>query len=511
MANEASNTQGSSEEAPMRRKPPVDRKKLEKTRKELEVKARAESSSTVQYPEDGEAAVNPMETARARAEASLRDSVVEDLPESGTVVETGIETTVETGPVIDVETGPGTKIEPKKGEPEVVVKSDERLKDTTPVLELAPEPEKIVKAPEGTPNFLEAAYDTANQQAQEKKDSEKKSGGDSIPNPDREILDSLVVDLSQLDIQEANLIQRNKFAQTALETDATYQVIALRSAYSAGMKGLTFKDKDVLRNSSADPLNERKRFYSTVHDKIGPCSVGEMTFTEFLKVTAFDDLDTLLFGIFCQTYPGDTEFTVTCGKCHRPVQVKVKPASFIKVHDDAIFAWIDEVIKSQIKPMELLGRSLVHRTKRIILPKSKVVIDVRTASLQDHLNMLGFYTSASNIKGQRETFGSMIYIKDVFLPNIEAIRRTGKPVFAPLEDWAEKFRVVCDLPSEDADELNRCINEKESEYSVSHRLKAMPCPSCKEDIGDINIDIERLLVFRMEQTSTPSTSDNQTT
>jgi hypothetical protein len=109
----------------------------------------------------------------------------------------------------------------------------------------------------------------------------------------------------------------------------------------------------------------------------------------------------------------------------------------------------------------------------------------------------------------RETFGCMVYIDQVLVPNIQAIKQTGKAIYSKLEDFDEVFRVVCDL-KEDGDRLNGAINRREKKYAVTYRIKSIPCSACKEDMGEIPIDVERLLYFQMEESRRQAEAEEMT-
>jgi hypothetical protein len=386
-------------------------------------------------------------------------------------------------------------------------------------------------APEGTPSFLAAAYETAGAVGRgeivlptPRVPAPPPSPGSPplpiksaapIPRPidmnmaavpeagnsakDRELLDRISVDLTHITLVDSNKIQRSNYVEAALRSDAAYQVIALRSGYTAGMGGLTFLDKDSLRNSNLDNFNERKRLYQITYQKMVHTSVGPMTFSEFLAVTAFDDLETLLFGVYCQTYPNATEFTITCGKCGKPCQIQVHPTSFVKAYDKKdVYSYInEEFLARKHEPMDLLGQSLVHSYERILLPESKIIVDIRTPSLQDHLDTLGRYDEQA-MKSSHETFGCMVYIDQILVPNIQVIRATGKAAYTRLEDFDEKFRTVCGL-RDDGDVLNGAVNRREKKFAIDYSISSIPCSGCKEQMGEIPINIERLLYFQMEE------------
>jgi hypothetical protein len=326
------------------------------------------------------------------------------------------------------------------------------------------------------------------------------------------VLDRIEVDLSSINIiNDVNPISRLTNTQTVLKNDAVYQVVCLRSGYSAQMKGLNFKNKDILRNSSLDTYNRQRQLYGIIHDKINEASCGAMTFAEYLKITAFRDIESLLFGIYSQTYPDKTPLTLTCpnSKCRAKNNIEVYPSSFIEVKDKKVYSYLDNIIANQHNPEELLSKSLLNSTERILLPKSKIVVDIRTPSLQDHLDLLSKYNS-STMKDLQDTLMVMMYIKTILTPFISGIQKTGNVSYIPIEDFKEKLNIIYNLAGDD-DFLSKAIEEREESHKVEYNIKEINCSSCKEPMTKIPIDIEKLLFIQMEKARQNLTENNQTT
>jgi hypothetical protein len=306
-------------------------------------------------------------------------------------------------------------------------------------------------------------------------------------------IDILDIDLGSIQIvNDTNLLHRVDLINSVASDSSSYQVIALKSGYVAGMKALVNRDKEILQNSNLDVHETRKQLYRVVYSKMSHTNLGQISFEEFLNITAFDDIETLLFGIFAQTYPGDTEFNVTCGKCKAKSQVKIRPDSFIQTKNKKVFDYVKDVIGQKYKPQELLQYSLVHTTNRFILPVSKIVVDITTPNLVDQLEMLSKYSE--KYKNLQTIFGYIIYIKNLYIPNLAALSQ-GKQVFNQISDFQEKFNLIANLKSEDTKVLKREIGKRESDHNINYAITKLTCPKCKEDMGDINIDMERLLFF----------------
>jgi hypothetical protein len=324
------------------------------------------------------------------------------------------------------------------------------------------------------------------------------SSENSTMESDENLLDRFVVDLNNIEIRDTNLIERTREADKILGTEAVYQVIPFRSAYIAFMQGLTFEDKDLVKSSNLSGFNERKLMYSLLHKKMANSSVGKMTFAEFLKVTAYGDRNTLHFGIYAQTYPGATEHPITCGKCGKITKIKLTPAHFIAVKDKNVFDFIKELLSRKMKPMDLIGKSMVQTSDRYLLPKTKIILEIKTPSLEDHLNLLGLFSDDA-LEEKPETFGSLLFIKKIFVPDLKGTKAAGKPIFSEINDMEEKLRYIRNLPTEDGDELNYLINQRERKYEVRYEIAPFPCAHCKVSLGRIPIDMEHFLFLQMSR------------
>ena len=309
-------------------------------------------------------------------------------------------------------------------------------------------------------------------------------------------LSDLKIDLNNIQVTESpNLLHISKYIDNTFRPKSATQVVCMRSGYVAQMTDLNFADRDVL-TGSADAVNYNRRKFKVIHSKIGGSSIGRMSFEEFLKVTAFSEIEILEYGIYAQTFPGKNSFDITCNSCHSVTKVAVEPSELVQmVNAKANFLKIQEILKSQVsKPLEILNLSMLRNKERIILPDCKAIVEVITPSCDDYLNHLSKY-DANTMQDANETFGVMLYIGRIFVPNILILKNTGKLAFdeIPSRDFEQKFKIVSHLSNKDGSVLTKAINDRESLYTVQHRLRGVTCQNCKRDLGNINIDLENLL------------------
>ena len=58
-----------------------------------------------------------------------------------------------------------------------------------------------------------------------------------------------------------------------------------------------------------------------IYNNIEDMSITKPSFSNWLKITALTDLETLLFGLFASTYPKESEVTIGCEnrKCEKDI------------------------------------------------------------------------------------------------------------------------------------------------------------------------------------------------
>jgi hypothetical protein len=305
-----------------------------------------------------------------------------------------------------------------------------------------------------------------------------------------------IEDLSKLSVVESNKAQRVVIVDSVATNKAAYQVIALKSGYVAHMSALSNKDRETLKNSNLGVFETRMKLFTTIHEKLVSTSIGNLTFEQFTEITAVEDLDTLIFGVFAQTYPGDTKINIRCAKCGKSSEVGIKPNQFVQIRDKSVYEYVKDVTRQKLTPSELVKQSLVHKTERIQLPDSRIVVEITTPTLQDSAKLLAKY-DAEKLGPLTGMFGMLMYVSKMFVPHVTAAQRTSKPVYTPLEGYMEIFDALLKLSDNDSAAMDEAFARRSKKFDVRYSVKSFPCPKCKKDIGDIPLDLEELLFFRV--------------
>jgi hypothetical protein len=335
-------------------------------------------------------------------------------------------------------------------------------------------------------------------------------------NDPQSILSGITVDLSSIEINEgASEMDIMANEQAILGNKKTMQVVAVQSAYSAEISALKNQEIQNISDTNVDFYNYKKRIYKAIWSHIENTSVGKMDFATWMKVTSYFDIDTLLYGAYCQTFPYENKYTLQCPKpdCETPFDTVVNNNTLIETRgrEEEIFAKINEVVASIKNPGQLVQSSHVHTTKRISAGESKMVFDIQIPSVFDYLEGILSNVNEQFAEEYSTTLGITLFIKQVLVPDVLNYQRTGRLTFIPVTDKAKMIDLISNLPYYDGLQIADDINEFTDRYRISYSIKGVSCPSCGHELGEIPMDMENVLFTVIRQGRRESSDQNPTT
>jgi hypothetical protein len=328
--------------------------------------------------------------------------------------------------------------------------------------------------------------------------SNKKPATKKVKKDVSSMLDSIVIDINNIEFTEKSPLEKIDDIDFILNGKPTFQVVANQSAYIAHMESIRLADINAMTNSSGDIYATKQKLYKTIHSKVNTTSVGSIDFKTWLRVTSFYDLPSLMYGIYCQTFPGDTTFEINCRHCHENTDVIVNNDTLISVKDEDTYSKLNEIINNTKKPADLLDNSIVNKYSRSVLPKSKILIDIQTPSLWNHLELLASIDKRS-MNEMEDVIGTMMFIKNLFLLDVKELERTGKPKYYPITDKNQIINILRNLEVLDAKALGDAIADRSDKYAITYKIQNFKCGKCNNDVGEIPVDVEQLLFSQILQ------------
>lgn len=317
------------------------------------------------------------------------------------------------------------------------------------------------------------------------------------PNP-REFLDNLTFDVTNIRMVEKTPLKDIQNFEFVLNNKSKTQIVANQSNYIAYMESLTYNEIAALTNSTLDDYSAQLLLAQTIYSKINTTTVGKMKFDEWTNITSFYDIDNFLYGIYLETFPGDTKFSITCGNCQEKIDAVINNDTLISSKNDGSTINVQQILNNKNSREELLNSSLVNHKERIVLPNSKIIMDIKIPTIKKHLDILGSINKNSKEKTQH-ILSIMMFLDKVLMIDVEQSMKNNAPCYYEITEREKIARIISQLSFQDAQMVTKFINEFIDKHALVYKIKSFKCPKCQDDIGDITIDMETLLFFQILQ------------
>ena len=329
------------------------------------------------------------------------------------------------------------------------------------------------------------------------------------------ILENIKVDLNNIEIvKPTDVFTAKALEKTILDDSSSMLVTCCQSSYTAELTALKSQEIQTLSNSDVDYYSYKKKLYQLVHKHIVTTSVGPINYNDWLHKTSYFDMETLLYGIYCQTFNYQNKYEIRCSnpRCRHNYDAIVNNNTLIELRgsEKETFSKIKEIISNIKNADELLDNSLVHTTKRVILEESKIIIDINIPSLFDYLENVVAKTDDSELEEYQNAVGLSLFVKGIYLPNILEYEKTGKLNWVELDLKDNEgmnlapasnklIETISNLSYYDSLQLSDEINTFVEKYRISYSIKNVTCPRCGNVIPRITLDMEEVLFDTIRQ------------
>jgi len=298
-----------------------------------------------------------------------------------------------------------------------------------------------------------------------------------------------VVDISNLTIVNKTEIDKERDLRQALfNNKAAFQIVAAQSGYMAKVSPLVHKDIVNMLYGNLGRYEYKKAVYKTVHDKVFDTSIGRLSFDEWLKYTSVEDMETFYYGVYASTFPNEGSFRYTCPECGEEHDYKVNHNNLIKTTDrEHMKKLIDEVSAHSTSIEKMKQYSLVGKGEAIQLSESGLIIELKTPSLLDSLDILRTVPEKT-IDKDAVSVTNMLYINKILIPT-----KDNPGAFTEEINKLAILRVIDNLPIDDASELQVAVYDRVDKNRISYSIKNIKCIECSHEEKDIPISIEEIL------------------
>jgi hypothetical protein len=258
------------------------------------------------------------------------------------------------------------------------------------------------------------------------------------------------------------------------------------------MTGLSGQEIQGLLNSNKGPFYEQQAVYKMIFDHIEDTSIGRMAFKNWLEITSVFDENTLLYGIYDQTFPNPNSLQFSCPACKKSIDFMINASILIKVEDQEVYGNIQNILQTITTPKEALAKSYMNRTKRIQLKESKIIVNLKVPSLADKLENIRL-SSDPNFNEIQNIVGMNLFVKDLLMPNIAVFEQTGEKVYISIKDQLQRILTLKKLSFDDMKNFIDGVEEFGKKYLIEYKIPSIECPHCGNEEKDTPIDFAELL------------------
>jgi hypothetical protein len=299
------------------------------------------------------------------------------------------------------------------------------------------------------------------------------------------------VDLSTFTVINKNEIEKERDLTRALYGGkSAFQIVAAQSGYMAKVLPLVHKDQINLFFTNLSLYEYKKNIYKVIWEKIHDTSVGKMGWEDWLRFTSVEDLETFYYGVYSSTFPNEGVFKFTCPnpKCGAERDYKISHNNLIKTTDkEKMRLLIDEVSKNATTIEKMKNYSLIGKNQALQLSESNIIVELRTPTLFDSLEILRTVPEKV-VNKDAVTVTNLLYISKILIPS-----KDNEGVFTEEMKKSTILRVIDSLPIDDANELQNAVFDRVDENRISYSIKNLKCSECSEEVKDIPISVEDIL------------------
>ena len=264
------------------------------------------------------------------------------------------------------------------------------------------------------------------------------------------------------------------------------------SGYQADFKGLSFGEyQDVALavdydNNDFGTFDQNYRRLSIIYNKMTNISCGSFnSFEDFLKNTAYSDIDLCLYALMISTEPETSEIELKCQKCGNNYNHKYSPRSLIQFKYSGfkfMDRWKKIVTAAPSEYEKLHENSMVEKSVFVELPNTKFICEVGIASAYEFL-----YTFIPITDPERfdDEFGAdengtykglvnlLLYIRSIRIPDEEGN-------YYVCEGYKDIMNAVYSLPMQDLQIVIAYSNNFIDDHAALFGFTNCKCTHCGE-------------------------------
>ena len=298
----------------------------------------------------------------------------------------------------------------------------------------------------------------------------------------------------------------NQLISQHIITSSQTPVVFPASKYKGQLKGLSFGElNDIALDNETTTVDRINKKFSIIYNNLINTSIGKFeSYEDFLKNTAFTDIDMFTFGLICSTFPEDDSLALNCRVegCGKEFNVNYSPRNLIRFKrmNDTALNSMQKILDAETpeEAKALHETSSVKRIKEIQLPHSKYILGIGLASAYDYLHgVASIMLNGDKWKQDHpDDVNGTKYATATFLTFVRYVIVPGGGEYYKFTDNNDIIEALYALPPEESAILFAMLEKFTAPYSPVFGLEDVTCPHCGAKSAFIPIDINDMVFLK---------------
>lgn len=277
------------------------------------------------------------------------------------------------------------------------------------------------------------------------------------------------------------------------------------SRYKVRVKGLSYGQLgDILLTEETKNFDRIHKQYSIIYNSLGTPNIGKFqNFEDFLRNTAFTDMDMLLYGLIVSTFPEIESIPLSCRRCGHQFAFEYTPRTLLDFENcsDQFLENVKSVTDCPAeKAVEFNKGSFLKKRKVIKLPLSGYLIEFGLASAYDYLyNMVDVIFGDAFKRDHPDDTNGILQFNAAFISMIRSIYVPNSDgTYMQFTNTEDIIQILYQVKVDEFPMISNIVGKYTDEYTPQFSFKNVTCPNCKIVIPRVSADLNNL-VFRKYQ------------
>jgi hypothetical protein len=292
--------------------------------------------------------------------------------------------------------------------------------------------------------------------------------------------------------------RRLEFDKQTLDGTRRVQVVALQSGYTCMCKPMNSRELKTFgrRSGSENTYAYEMAICNAIYSKLSEFSTGPTKFSDWLNITAWPDLSTLIFGVYHATFPSKSLFDFDCNYCGQTISVWVDSGTLacIPPGNRMTQDMIQKAISGHYHPQELQKMSQRWSAIDVYVDDKRRYFRVKVPSIAEFLNNAYHNKNDDFISDNYYDMYYAGYIRGVGVLDIKTYLETGKATYYFDDNIKAIDLAIANIRPEEKRGFDRKVINYITQYSVAYQIPRVQCAKCHRIITQRDIN-PRTLFF----------------